>query len=211
MINTSNNKIFDIQGLFQRHFGFKPYHINGEENGTDGNETPYNISKAMTSGEFTPKGSILSEQFKGVEVLLPVRFFDGPAMIMHLPYTVVKITGKKTIVETPLAERRGTVKEQFNIDDYSISVKGFLIGENKEFPEAQLEQLRNLYEKGAAVTLDNALTNIFLTDPELRQDEQRRVVISDLDIAEVTGGRIHVRPFSMGIKSDSVFTLELEG
>lgn len=201
------NQIFDLAKLYQKTFGSKPYHVADLQSVSDDAKELFNINRKTTEGTFTAKGSLLKEQFQGVEVWLPVRFFDGPSLLMHLPFCVVKISGNKTIVETPLSERVGSVKEQFNINDYSISIKGFLIDENREFPEAQLEKLRTLYEKKSAVTLDNALTNIYLTNPELSQDEQRRVVIYDLDIAEVAGGRLHVRPFTLNLKSDTVFNL----
>lgn len=209
-MSVTPNQIFDLVKLYERTFGNKPYHVPAEERTSEQIGELFNIPSSTKGGQYTPKGSLLKETVNGVEIWLPVRFYDGPALLMHLPYSVVKISTKKTIIETPLAERKGTVKEQFSFEDYSISIKGFLIDENREFPESQLEQLKQLYNKSQAVTLDNALTNIFLTDPDLRQDEQRRVVIYDLDIAEVTGGRLHVRPFSMNLKSDSVFTLELE-
>ena len=198
---------YKLQELFQKTFGSQPYQV--PPSGKGEAVEPFQIQASSQQNRFTAKGSVLSETLKGVEVWLPVKFYEGSSLLMSLPYTVVKISGKKTIIETAVAERRGTVKEQFNIDDYSISVKGFLIGEDRQWPEGQMEQLRSLYEKGSAVTMDNALTNIFLTDPTLSNDEQRRVVIKDLDFAEVTGGRIHVRPFSMSIVSDSVFTLEI--
>ena len=58
--------------------------------------------------------------------------------------------------------------------------------------------------------LDNALTNIFLTDKSLQLDEQRRVVIEGIELPDVQGGRERVRPFTMQLESDSVFTLELD-
>jgi hypothetical protein len=202
--------IYNIKDLYLKTFGSSPFHVSEVSSGNDQAGPQFTISQgAGKTLQFTAKGSLIMEQLQGVEVWLPVRFFEGSELLMHLPYTVVKLNTKKTIIETPLAQRRGSVKEQFNVDDYSISIKGFLIGEDRQFPESQLEQLKALYLKSQAVILDNALTNIFLTDPELNEQEQRRVVIHDMDIAEVTGGRIHVRPFSLQLKSDSVFTLEL--
>lgn len=203
------NQIIDLAELYQKTFGSKPYQVPNHSEKSEDSE-PFRIGQKTSLNKFTNKGSLLTEQLKGVEIMLPVRFYDGPKLLMFLPYTVIKIAGKKTIVETPLNERRGTVKEEFSVDDYSISVKGFLIDDNRSFPEDQLQLLRELFETGHAVTLDNALTNIFLTDSELREDEQRRVVIYDFDVQEVQGGRLHVRPFSMNLKSDCVFTLELE-
>jgi hypothetical protein len=204
------NQIIDLAKLYEKTFGNKPYQVPALSNEKSEPSDLFNIGQKAQQLQFTAKGSLIKEQLQGIEIMLPVRFYDGSKLLMHLPFTVVKINGKKTIIETPLGERRGTVKEQFNIDDYSISVKGFLIDEDRNFPETQLEQLRSLYETSNAITLDNALTNIFLTDPELKEDEQRRVVIYDFDVAEVQGGRIYVRPFSLTLKSDSIFTLELE-
>jgi hypothetical protein len=202
-------QIFDLQKLYEKTFGSKPYVIQKTDSSQEIVE-PYSIPSAVADSNFSAKGSILSETYNGVEVWLPVRFYDGPSLLMFLPYTVISITGKKTIVETAVAERKGTVKELFSLDDYSISIKGFLIGKDRKWPEDQMEQLKALYEKSSALTIDNALTNIFLTDPSLSNEEQRRCVIYDLAFSEVTGGRMHVRPFSMKLSSDSVFTLELK-
>lgn len=206
-----SNQIINISELFQKTFGGKPYQIPTPSESTDTrDQDSFILPQKSSSNKFTDRGSLLSEQLLGVEIMLPVKFYDAGKLLMSLPYTVVKISSKKTIVETALNDRIGSVKEEFSIDDYAINVKGFLIGENRDFPEAQLQQLRELYETSHALTLDNALTNIFLTNPVLTEDEQRRVVIYDLDIQEVQGGRLHVRPFTMNLKSDAVFTLELE-
>lgn len=203
-----SNQIIDISSLYEKTFGSKPYHV---PSSTKSEETNlFRLGDKTSENRFTNKGSLLVEQFKGVEVMLPVRFYDAGKLLIYLPYTVIKIAGKKTIVETALNARRGTVKEEFSVDDYSITVKGFLIDEARNFPEDQLELLRDLFETSHAVTLDNALTNIFLTDSSLKEDEQRRVVIYDFDVQEVQGGRLHVRPFTMALKSDCVFTLEME-
>ena len=68
-----------------------------------------------------------------------------------LPYPVISISSRKTIIETPLTERRGTVKELVNIQDYEITIKGFLITGANEFPESDVTTLRNIYEQNAAL------------------------------------------------------------
>jgi hypothetical protein len=204
--------IIDIAELFQKQFGKKPYVVGALTN-TAQEESPFRVAGITTKSEkeFTAKGSLIKEQYKGVEIMLPIRIYDGPALLTYLPYSVLNISGKKTIVETPLSERIGSVKEQFNIDDYTINVKGFLIADDRKFPEEQIEVMRGLYETKKAVTIDNALTNIFLTNPALKPDEQRRVVVYSFDMPEQQGGRENIRPFTMTMKSDTVFTLELEG
>jgi hypothetical protein len=211
---VSPGEIIDLGKLFQRTFGGKPYVIGKDGALSNDPGEVYRVTASANDGsingqQITPKGSLLAEQYKGVEIFLPIKLFVATQFFTYLPYCVIAITGDKTIVRTPLPERIGTVKEQYNIDDYKISVKGFLIGDNQQFPEDLIYNLKQLYEAKTAVTIDNALTNIFLTNKDLDFFEQRRVVITKLDIPEVQGGRKNVRPFTIEMESDTVFTLEL--
>jgi hypothetical protein len=69
------------------------------------------------------------------------------------------------------------------------------------WPERELTILKKLDDLNTAIQIDNALTNIFL-------DQDTRVVITALELPEVEGGRNHIRPFSMTLESDSIFTLQ---
>lgn len=190
--------IYDLQQLYRYQFGGTPYRIDGE------NENAPINDKLMSDAGYT-----LQEQYEGKEIWLPVKFTGLDASIfpnaeLALPYSVVKISGKKTIIKTALAERVGSVKELYGIDDYQISIKGFLIDEQKRlWPETQIQQLKQLFEQSVSVGLDNALTNVFLNQEGLTL----RVVIESLDFPEVEGGSKHIRPFSMMLESDAVFTL----
>jgi hypothetical protein len=208
----SNADILNIAELFQRSFGQKPYVINraGELSNT-GDAEAYRVSPGITPAEqeFTAKGSLIKESLNGVQIMLPVRFYDGPELLAFMPYVVISMRYANDWIKTKLAERRGTAKELFSIDDYAFTLKGFLIDtEGRKFPEAKIIELRTLAEKKTAIQIENALMNIFLTDPELAPDEQRRVVIENFELHDVQGGREHVRPFTMNILSDSIFTLE---
>lgn len=195
---------YDLTQMYRRTFGGKPYQV-GEENISSDPSSYFIDGKNSKVSQLS--GSSLTTEFMGQEIWLPVKFVDLPTSVnggreLLLPYSVIKISGKKTIVKTALPERRGTVKELFSIDDYSISIKGFLIDDKRIWPEEQLRVLKDLVETNEAVHLDNALTNVFL-------DKDTRVVIEDFDLPEVEGGRKHIRPFSMKLESDSVFTLEI--
>jgi hypothetical protein len=189
---------YDLEKLYAYTFGGRPYQVN-----------PSNPNVPVNDQLRSNKG-LLQDKYLNHEIWLPVTFTELDKTLFEtgkflLPYTVISISGKKTIVKTPLAERKGTVKELYNVDDYDISLKGFLIDEDKRlWPESQIESLKEIFEKQLAVGLDNALTNIFLGD------QGQRVVIESLDFPPVEGGRKHIRPFSMKIESDSVFTLELK-
>lgn len=210
IMEPSPAHIVDLVNLFEKTFGQKPYVLTkAGELSTDPGQA-YQITKGQTKQETesTPKGSLIKEIVNGVFILLPVRFYDGSTELMHLPYVVVSIRGRKMIIKTPMVERKGSVKEMYAVDDYAMTVKGFLIADDRKFPEALLIQMKELCERKTAVTVDNALFNLFLDDKDLPTSEQRRVVIADYQFPEVTGGR-HVRPFVLQLESDTVFTLEL--
>jgi hypothetical protein len=197
--------VYDLAQLYRYQFGGKPYVIGEEQKSAS--PAPFvidgeNVQLSQVSG------SALTAEYLGKEIWLPVKFTGLDATIfgvdeLLLPYSVIKITSSKTIVSTPLSERRGTVKEYFSAEDYQITIKGFVIDEaDRIWPEKELIVLKQLDDLTTAIQLDNALTNIFL-------DKDTRVVISKLDLPEVEGGRKHIRPFSMTLMSDSIFTLDV--
>lgn len=205
--------IFDIEELYKKTFGTNPYKIPGLSNKEPSME-PYYISGNAEKNVYTNLGSLLSTNHLGTEIWLPTVLRNIPDSkdykfdsklgrgTMFLPYAVLRITAQSTIIRTPLIEQKGTVKEQFSIDDYRISLRGFFIDPNRVFPIEDLKALKNLFELGTAFYLDNALSNQFLEPTD-------RVVITGFDLPEVEGGRKHVRPFSIQLESGSVFTLEV--
>lgn len=118
-----------------------------------------------------------------------------------LENTVISLACKKTIVETPLVARKGTVKEEISIDDWEISIKGIIIGKNF-YPETEVEELKNLFEENKALGINNVLTAMFL-------DDQEKVVIKSLELND-SKGMEHVQPFTMQMVSDTEFDLYIE-
>ncbi|OQP45893.1 hypothetical protein A4H97_32140 [Niastella yeongjuensis] len=184
--------IYDLDQLYESTFGIRPFRVNGSGN----------------TNKFThASGSALTTNYLNKEIWLPTKFTALPNTFekqqFFLPYSVIKISGKKTIVKTAMAERSGTVKELYSTDDYSISLKGFFIDDkNRTWPEADLKAFRELFELQSAFVLNNALTDVFLGG-------EKRVVIESFDLPEVEGGRKHIRPFDIQLESDSIFTLEV--
>jgi len=227
--------IQDIQNLYQRYFGNKPHIGIVEYDTVDsggkasmigaivGIKSTVGVSvdklvKFDTTNEkvrFTKKGYVLLENVKNVEIWLPTKFYNLPfkgingSYELHLPYAIVSIQGKTNIVKTTVSERKGTVKELYNIDDYIINVKGFLIDkETRVWPEDDIYLLKQLHESGEAFNIDNALVSPFLEDKGMIDTEQQKVVITAFSMPEVEGGKKHVRPFSITLESDSIFNLE---
>lgn len=205
--------IKDLQQLYQRTFGTKP-HI-GEEKGSP-LPAPFTIDGTNPNARYSESGQPLYGEYLGKEIWLPVTFTDLDRNVfafdsVMLPYVTVKISVKKTIIKTPLANRKGTVKEQYSVEDYGITLKGFAIDEDRVWPEKQLTVLKYLFESKQGVGLECPLTDIFLINRTVGADpaEMQRVVCEGLELPIVEGGRNHVRPFSMQLESDSVFTLEI--
>jgi hypothetical protein len=122
----------------------------------------------------------------------------------NLPHPIVSISSRKTIIETPLVERRGTVKELINIEDYEIAIKGFIIGQTHEFPEKDVSRLRRLYEYNIPLSIQCPVTDIFLLRPDRSGSDQ--VVIKELKFPSL-GGIKNVRPYELHLVSDAPFSL----
>jgi hypothetical protein len=121
-----------------------------------------------------------------------------------LPYPIISISGRKTIIETPLTERRGTVKELINIQDYEIVVKGFVISRTNEFPENDVATLLTIYEQNTPVSISCPLTDIFLLRSGRSGSDS--VVITDLRLPPMEGIK-NVRPYELRMVSDAPFSL----
>jgi hypothetical protein len=218
--------IEDIQSLYQQFFGSKPqvggivYNTvdNGgkavvtKPKGIEVTELPV-VNASPVKLRFTNKGYPLLDSVKDVEIWLPTRLYNLPfagtgGFEMKLPYSIVSISGQTNIVRTAVSERKGTVKELYNIDDYKINIKGFFIDKEKRgWPEEDIYLLKQLHESGEAFNMENALISPFLEGSGLDNEEQQRLVITAFNLPEVEGKK-YVRPFSMSLESDCVFTLE---
>ena len=203
----------ELTQLYYEIFGSKPHvassFFHKKEDNANSTVTRVNmtgIPLPLNKGDLTIGGSSLREHYEGVEIWLPTRLILSPRSkenIWFLPYSAISITGSSHWIKTALAERKGTVKELFSVDDYKISIKGFFIDKaNRLFPIDDLLQLQRFHESGQSLYIENVLTDIFLSEGD-------KVVIDSFSLPEVTGGKKSMRPFAMTLESDSVFTLEL--
>ena len=220
---------FSIADLFEKTFkyksqafepAFKPVigdggadSISRTKFGASGSE--YYINDALGREYFMPvkiaypdgSGTTETSNFNGVTGGTPDQTTGGGIGVLkewYLPYPVISISSRKTIVETPLTERRGTVKELINIQDYEILIKGFIINANNEFPETDVTTLRNIYEQNIAVSIQCPLTDIFLLRPDRSGSDQ--VVIRELRFPSITGIK-NIRPYELHMVCDEPFNL----
>lgn len=149
---------------------------------------------------YTDKGTMLRKvDAQGKYYFMPVHLLYKDKSY-EIPNAVISFTGKKTIVETPMVGRKGSVKELINIDDYEISIQA--IAQAEDFPEVALTELNEIYNINESITLKCALTDLFL-------DQDDKVVIKSIDISDMKGTETFT-VFKMELITDRSFTLIIE-
>ena len=160
----------------------------------------FQIPDAAARKEFAASGaSYYATDSQGREQFMPVTI-NG----MLIPFAVISITSKKTIVGTPMPERGGTVHELISVDDYKINIKGLLINDNNDFPDTDVQALQDMFFKiNTTVTMRSVLTDIFLNGKY-----DHNVIITDMHWPQIAGVE-HVIPFEIACESDMAFELEV--
>ena len=165
------------------------------ENGDYG--SPYYAKGGNDREVFLP----IKVSLPGDEVVLPTGDkAAGKFTSWLLPYAVISVSARKTIIETAMTERRGTIKEFINTEDYTLTVRGLLIAAGNEFPEADVKLLRDLFVSNNVLLLSCAKTDPFLAACG------KRVVVKSFDMPEVRGNK-RVHPYTIEFVSDMPFNL----
>ena len=179
----------DLISLAKTVFGVKP--------------VKFEFDKLPTRKEYSQYGAPLYElSVTGKEYYLPVTLGG-----YSLPFPILSISGSKSIVKTELQGRRGTVKELINIDDYRITIRGFIVSPDNEYPEQVITDLRKLFERNESLPIESAITDIFLVTPDRGGFDE--VVIESLEFPEMPGVK-NVRPYVMQLVSDEPFDLYID-
>lgn len=145
----------------------------------------------------------------GRPVFLPARLGG-----IDLPNPLISITGEKSIVETDVVNV-GTVFEKVFTRPYDITIictllwNAYTDGNNggaalvsNSFPEAELTQMEQLYVRDAVLTLECALTDIFLQPKD-------NFVVKRLSILDMQGVE-NAQVIQIEGKSNVDFLLELK-
>ncbi len=139
----------------------------------------------------------------GVHYFMPVSFEytdqeTNAKSTWEFDDAVVSITAKKTIVETPLVGRKGTVKELISIDDYEIKLVAVVSGD--DYPEQEIQEIVKLYEINENIKMICPMTDYFLKSEEM-------VVIKSLELPAMEGNE-DMQIITMTLVSDKQFELE---
>lgn len=194
--------IYDVRDIYKQLYGAPPFTLPALPPVNLPGAPKFHVNKAAEK-RTTFNGSSLygSKDLIGREVFLPVTI-QVDQTDYELPFSVVSMRRRKMIEETPMVEREGSVIELIGLENWQISLKGFLIDPLNQFPDQQLADLDKIFRKNSSVRLKCALTDIFLQGNDF-------VVIKELDIpdkAKVVG----VREYSFSMVSNNILTLEAE-
>lgn len=201
---------FDIAHLLESVAGYKglpfPSALLGLANRKTGMASGQEFqapSGPETTQAYADNGAVLRQyDLLGNYYFMPVSFMAS-GKEYPIDCALVSVQMKKTIVETALVGRRGTVKELINAQDLKISIAGCLISDKKGFwPEARINAMRELFSLNEAVSLKCALTDCFF-------EEDDKVVITDLSFPSPNQVE-DIVPLSLQCVSDQVFELKLD-
>ncbi|MEI6900643.1 MAG: DUF6046 domain-containing protein [Bacteroidota bacterium] len=140
---------------------------------------------------------LYAKNLLGVEMFMPITL--GGLLLQN---TIMSLHLKTTIVETPLINRKGTVKEQISIDDWDIRIKGMIVAKDNEYPDDEVKKLYDVIRKDEALEIKSVLTSICLASDE-------KVVVKDFSLSEMRGIQ-HAQGFEMNLVSDLKFELIIE-
>ena len=133
----------------------------------------------------------------GVWEFMPVFLND-----IYLPNALVNITSQKTIIETPMTDFEGTVKEIINVQDWGIKILFTVINEDGSYPEDWLYTMNDLYKLKEILTIDCPFTDAFLQAKD-------NCIITRLDPLDMQGIE-NAQVFELSLKSDRYLELEIK-
>lgn len=101
----------------------------------------------------------------GVPMVLPLRFqFEesGAQEWLFPMEPMISVNGQNILVRRNVSKGkiRGSIKERWTQDDYSVRIEGILMGMDGKYPEADVAKLRSFCEAGHVKAL-NPLLEIF--------------------------------------------------
>lgn len=101
----------------------------------------------------------------GVPMVLPLRFqleeFGAQEWLFPME-PMISVNGQNILVRRNVSKGkiRGSIKERWTQDDYSVRIEGILMGMDGKYPEADVAKLRSFCEAGHVKAL-NPLLEIF--------------------------------------------------
>lgn len=180
---------FDLGNMFRDAFGYDP---------------PVTQKPTIPQAPARLEQSSLGQPYYASDIFGREFFLPVTLNGVLIPFAVLGMTWKKTIVETPMPERGGSVNELISIDDYQFNIKGILINDSNVFPEKEIIDQHDIFKVNASIVMRSVISDIVLSGLS-----EHKVIVKEVKWPTVTGIE-HAKPFEMDLKSDMIFDLEIE-
>lgn len=192
---------FALETLAARVLGTKmpPYWLFRDAQVAQVDASEYSDIQSMSDEELE---EVVRTNALGIPMQMPMRLRleEEGAQEWLVPFEpMVSLNGKNIIVKRQVNKGRvrGSIKERWAQDDYSIKIEGILMGLDGRYPEDDVARLRNFCEAGHVVVL-NPLLDLFGIS---------RMVIEGWDIP-FTSGTAN-QNYSITASSDDIYKLLL--
>ena len=151
--------------------------------------------------------SFYANNLIGIEVFMPItlKYTDQDKSNnkeLQLENTIISISNREHIVETPLVNRQGNVKEQIQTEDWIISIKGMIVNDSNDYPDDAVKDLKDMMSHQNVLDIENVLTAICLAENE-------KVVKRSFHLPEMRGIQ-NAQAFEIELISDIPFELIVE-
>jgi hypothetical protein len=130
--------------------------------------TPVQSWIRFIKGSYSP----ISPQFK-----IPVEIED-----LLITNCLIKVTQAKNIVKTRVAGRNGTIKTYMGMDDYEITIDGYIVPEKPTQSRYPVDLVKTL------VKICNSPVSIMINCPYLQLFDINYLIIKDFNFEQTEGG-----------------------
>lgn len=137
----------------------------------------------------------------GNSMFSPVTLKFGEREIT-LPYSTVSISASKKIVNTELVNRKGSVNEQVNINDYELRINGVVVSRRQRLPEDWLKDLNEIFETKEPVEIINPVTDFYV-------GEDQNIIIISHNLPDMRGIE-YAQSYSFKAKTDTNLELIID-
>ena len=192
---------FVLENTALRLFGGKipPYWLFRDTELAHVDSEEYDRIRRMTDDELE---DTIRTNALGVPMQMPLRFKleQAGAEEWFFPLEpMISLTGQNIIVRRQVnkGKVKGSIKERWSQDDYSVTIQGVLIGFDGKYPEGDVSRLRAFCEAGQVIAI-NPLLELFGIS---------RLVIESWDIPHTVGS--NNQNYTLKAYSDDIYKLLL--
>lgn len=200
----------NLQTLVKKHFGFD-VKVSSFEPPSDiipfGNIEVVPGGLTMVNGAPVAKYSAMGTPIFDYIKILPGSYYNFEGKLTKVrgyefPFECIVEITQPTMAEETFIKGKvgGSVKEFMGVDDWYITVRGFIINyDSSDYPTDQVNEFRELISHPTELQVESPFLNMF---------DINEMVIMDRQIPQIEGS-LHYQPFTLLCKSNEPFYVEV--